>query len=146
MADRFREGNPNWRGGRSIASNGYMLIRVGTEHHLADVRGYAYEHRLVAEEILGRRLLPGEQIHHRNGVKLDNDPPNIEVFKSRAHHFVEHRSTGSKQRLRLPDELNESIGCACGCATMFLQYDSQGRPRRLVSGHNGRKTDGQYKN
>lgn len=54
--------NPNWKGGRSIASNGYVLIKVGTGHHLADVRGYAYEHRLVAERKLGRRLLrmPGE--------------------------------------------------------------------------------------
>lgn len=39
--------NPNWRGGRSVASNGYMLVRAGVGHHLADVRGYAYEHRLV---------------------------------------------------------------------------------------------------
>jgi hypothetical protein len=34
--------NPNWRGGRSLASNGYVLIRVGVGPHLADVRGYAY--------------------------------------------------------------------------------------------------------
>src|SRR4051812_41815968 len=48
-----REDNPNWRGGRSIASNGYIIVRVGVGHHLADVRGYAYEHRLVAEQKLG---------------------------------------------------------------------------------------------
>lgn len=43
-----------WKGGRSIASNGYVLVRVGKKHHLADVRGYAYEHRIVAEQKLGR--------------------------------------------------------------------------------------------
>jgi hypothetical protein len=53
--DNVRRGNfgPKngfWKGGKSIASNGYMLIRVGVNHHLSDVRGYAYEHRLVAEQ------------------------------------------------------------------------------------------------
>jgi hypothetical protein len=42
--------NGMWRGGKSLASNGYILIRVGNDHPLADVRGYAYEHRLVAQE------------------------------------------------------------------------------------------------
>lgn len=48
--------NPMWKGGRSVASNGYVLIRVGVEHHLADVRGYAYEHRVVAEQKIKRAL------------------------------------------------------------------------------------------
>jgi hypothetical protein len=30
--------NPNWKGGRLVASNGYVLVRVGVGHHLADVR------------------------------------------------------------------------------------------------------------
>jgi hypothetical protein len=61
----FREKNPNWRGGKHIAPNGYVKVYVGTAHHLADGKGYAYEHRLVAEEKLGRLLLPGEIVHHR---------------------------------------------------------------------------------
>ena len=50
---QFGEVNGQWKGGRTVASNGYILIRVGKEHHLADVRGYAYEHRLIAETKLG---------------------------------------------------------------------------------------------
>ena len=38
---QYREKNSNWRGGRSLASNGYILLRVGIKHPLADVRGYA---------------------------------------------------------------------------------------------------------
>ena len=38
--------NNNWRGGRTLSSNGYMLIRF-PGHPCADVRGYVYEHRLV---------------------------------------------------------------------------------------------------
>lgn len=125
--------NPNWRGGRSIASNGYVLVRL-PGHHLADVRGYVYEHRLVAEQKLGRRLRPGEIPHHINRVKTDNRPENIEVVPSAAHHRVEHRRVGFDRRL--PGEPNPRAGCACGCGATFPRYDGLGRPREYVSGHN----------
>lgn len=130
----MRERNPNWRGGKSVASNGYILIRVGTGHHLADVRGYAYEHRLVAEQVVGRRLRSGEQVHHVNGEKTDNRPENLEVVASMAHHRLKHRRSG--KALRLPGEPNESVSCACGCGQSFKKYDKQNRPRMFISGHN----------
>lgn len=39
-----------------------------------------YLHRAVAEMKLGRRLEPGEVVHHENGDKGDNHPDNIRVF------------------------------------------------------------------
>ena len=125
--------NPNWRGGRVRASNGYILIRVGLGHHLADIRGYAYEHRIIAEELLGRPLEPGEQVHHINGDKADNRPGNIEVKVSKAWHAVAHRKGEGR---RLPDEENPLIPCACGCGQQITRYDKWGRPRKYVSGHN----------
>lgn len=128
------EKNGIWKGGRSVASNGYILIRVGTDHHLADVRGYAYEHRLIAEQKMGRKLVEGEQVHHINGDKTDNRPENLEVVRDIAHHRVYHRTTG--QNRRLPGDANPLVECACGCGEVFPLYDESGRPRSYVSGHN----------
>ena len=127
--------NGNWKGGRTITQHGYVLIRVGAKHHLSDVRGYAYEHRIVAEAIVGRRLFPGEQIHHLNGNRQDNRKSNIVVAESLARHRFLHRTQRSK-RLRLPGEENLVVLCACGCGTSLTIYDDSGRPRAYITGHN----------
>jgi hypothetical protein len=127
------ERNPNWRGGRSVASNGYVLIRVGRSHHLADVRGYAYEHRVVAEEKFQRRLMPGEQVHHKDENKENNHPDNLEILSVSEHRF-EHRTIEAGKKL--PHEPNDTINCECGCGESFTKYDSSNRPRRFISGHN----------
>lgn len=126
--------NPNWKGGRSVASNGYILVRVGVGHHLADCRGYAYEHRLVGEQKIGRRLLPGEEVHHDDENPANNHPDNLIVADNRAIHRLLHRKPGSK--LRVPGEPNPEIECLCGCRNTFPRYDRMGRPRDYLSGHN----------
>jgi len=126
--------NGFWKGGRTIASNGYILIRVGKGHPLADVRGYAYEHRIVATEKVGRPLRKGEQIHHIDGNKQNNTPENLEITRSIAHHRVKHRTTGIAKRM--PGEPNPLIECACGCGQLIEKYDSHNRKRKFISGHN----------
>ena len=35
--------------------------------------------RIVMEEKLGRKLLPDEQVHHKDKNPLNNDPDNLEI-------------------------------------------------------------------
>ena len=74
-----RAANGNWKGGRTRHKGGYVMIRV-SDHPRARKSPYVFEHVLVAEQLLGRNLLPGESIHHRNGIRDDNRPENLELW------------------------------------------------------------------
>lgn len=43
------------------------------------------EHRYVMEQVLGRRLMRSEQVHHKNHDRLDNRPENLEIVTSSEH-------------------------------------------------------------
>jgi hypothetical protein len=74
--------NGHWRGGRTRHKRGYIMV-LSPDHPRAGTAGrYVFEHILVMEEILGRYLLPGENVHHLNGVKDDNRPENLELWTS----------------------------------------------------------------
>lgn len=134
--------NPNWKGGRTVDPRGYVLIKM-PGHHLADVRGYVYEHRLIAEQKLGRPLKRGELIHHDNERKGDNGRRNLILCPSRKYHRFYHRKPGS--RLRLPNEPNPVVRCACGCGARFKKYDRVGRPRKFKPHCGTRKNLKQFK-
>lgn len=67
-------------GTRTKQKIGYVLVKVGTDHPYAEHQGWVPEHRLVMMEHLGRRLRPGENVHHKNGVRDDNRPENLELW------------------------------------------------------------------
>ena len=47
--------------------------------------GGRHEHRVVAENKLGRALLKGEVVHHIDGNKQNNHPDNLAVMSQGAH-------------------------------------------------------------
>lgn len=64
-------------------------------------------HRLIMEEILGRRLTRREVVHHKNGDPSDDRPENLEVMSLREHsrlHGLGHKPTGPtpKRTPRIP--------------------------------------------
>lgn len=59
-----------------LAAHGYVLV------------GHEYEHRRVAEAMLGRQLHAGEHVHHKNHDKTDNRPENLEVLSESEHHLL----------------------------------------------------------
>jgi hypothetical protein len=55
------------------------MVRL-ENHPRGGANGYVFEHILVMEEILGRHLSRDETVHHRNGVRDDNRPRNLELW------------------------------------------------------------------
>ena len=72
--------------------SGYRMICVNGKH----IR----EHRHVMELKLGRKLNPGETVHHINHDRADNRPENLEVMTTGQHTTLHH--TGKPLPKRTP--------------------------------------------
>lgn len=66
----IREVGP--RGDGHVTPAGYRRVSDGSR--------YRFEHRVVMEGIIGRPLQPWENVHHKNGIRDDNRPENLEIW------------------------------------------------------------------
>ena len=106
-------------GTRRIMALGYVRIKLTHDHHLCQDRhrpGWAYEHLLVMEKKLGRRLQSGELVHHHDGNKSNNEPENLELT-TRRDHMNHHR-----------DVVRQPIRWVCPRGHVKSRLDRNGYP------------------
>lgn len=102
------EDNANYRGGKYIDDKGY--VRVLRTDHPKNIRGYAYEHRLVVEEYLGRYLEPWETVHHINEIKADNRLDNLFLCTHPEHSAIhkEGKRSSNEHKLKMRETVKKT--------------------------------------
>lgn len=76
-----------WQTGKHITVDGYVKIRAGTTHPLADPNGYVFEHTLVWVSA-GRVIGENEVLHHINKDKQDNRLENLQKMTKAQHNHL----------------------------------------------------------
>lgn len=118
-------------------SNGYIYT-WNPEHPLALADGYLAEHRAVAWKH-GILTNPEMHVHHKNGIKDDNRPENLEALWPSDHHSHHAHEDGVIENQHGVWPLTEGETCAiegCGkpratrewCNGHYIRWRRHGDP------------------
>lgn len=116
---------PSYRGGRTTVHQGYVF-EFAPDHPACNQWGYVAQHKLVAEDKVGRRLLPGEIVHHRDDNPQNNEQSNLQVM-TRREHAILHRTGRRKYALTedaVREALQESGGLKKACRQLETTPDT----------------------
>jgi hypothetical protein len=76
----YKKGPTSYKAVERTFQDGYAFLRVPGHPRANPHTGRVREHILVMEKLLGRPLLPGEEVHHKNTDRADNTPSNLELW------------------------------------------------------------------
>lgn len=76
---------------KSKGYHGYVKVK-DYEHPFTDSNNDIFEHRLVMEKHIGRKMHKKELVHHINAIRDDNRIENLYLCESRSHHSKVHGS------------------------------------------------------
>lgn len=83
-----------------VNRSGYWYL-YRPDHPDSSEQGYIAEHRIVMENKIGRRLNNNEIVHHKDHIKTNNNPDNLEIMS-----LSEHSSYHAKHMWETRDRTN----------------------------------------
>lgn len=89
--------NVGFKRGYQVNSWGYKMIYHDGKK--------VYEHRVIMEEYLGRKLTKDEEVHHINGDKMDNRIDNLQLMTKEEHKKM-HRDKNTGRFVTRIKEVN----------------------------------------
>ena len=84
------------RGGSTYKNPAGYILEYSPDHPKANKAGAIPQHRLVMECVLGRLLETHEVVHHKDGVRHNNSPDNLQLV-TRVQHGLEHKDASRKR-------------------------------------------------
>lgn len=66
-------------------NKGYQWIYTMNKEDSTLNNGWISEHRVIAEWIAGRKINKDEHVHHKNFIKHDNRPENLQIMSAKEH-------------------------------------------------------------
>ena len=86
-----------------VDRGGYWYVCV-PEHPRARASGHVALHTLLMEESLGRYLLPGEVVHHKDGMRKNNEMYNLQLMTEAEHKRHHIKLTMANGRINTPKQ------------------------------------------